>query len=675
MNQVVRRFNVLFMLIFFLFALLILRLTLLQLVDGELYAQSAANVNKKVYMTPGQRGWIYDRNGVPLAKNELVYSLSFLDEGFKKAQIEQVAINLEKIFQAYAEKDPRYKAFNRVTIMEKLDAGYAYVPKTEDPALRQTLIKETKSGTRFDPAEWALQDAPMMLYRHLPRKVVQDIPDVIMFQVQERMQDFPGIKVVIDAKRVYPYGMLAPYIIGYTRDIPENKVEDYISRGYTNFDRVGVTGVEASYEDVLHGLPGKTDVLMNNLTRRLETQEVYPPSPGANIVLSIDAAYQYTVEKILQEGIQYLNTRPVNPLPNVKEAMAVVLNPYTGDVLAMAKVPGYDLNVFDAPDFSTRYQQEVAGREQNVLVNGGYQPGSTFKMLTVMLALNEGLMRPDEKVLSTGGVKIGDRYLKDFKAGGHGWVDGKKALKESVNTYMYEVALRLARQAGSGNAYRAMFDHVRRVAQEFGLGALTGIDLNEEMVGYVTPNQNEFRQLGNLAQMMIGQYDGYTPIQLAQYVSAIANGGYRIRPHLVYSINEPEENSRTPGPPVQFIKGEVLGQVAIDPRWIRYVQEGMREVTQPGGTAYSVFQGLSVPVAAKTGTVQRGTGQTNGVMVGYAPYDRPEIAFVVIVPGGSGGADSAGPIARRLVAAYFGDEPLLPLAEVSKDASPGENHP
>ncbi|PTQ56748.1 MAG: Cell division protein FtsI [Peptidoglycan synthetase] [Candidatus Carbobacillus altaicus] len=675
MNQVVRRFNVLFMLIFFLFALLILRLTVLQLVDGELYAQAATNINKKVYTTPGQRGWIYDRNGVALAKNELVYSLSFLDEGFKKAQIEQIAINLEKIFQVYAEKDERYKAMNRVTIMEKLDAGYAYVPKTDDPTQRETLIKEAKDGTRFDPAEWELQDAPMMLYRHVPRKVAQDIPDTIMFQVQERMQDFPGIKVVVDARRVYPYGSLGAYIIGYTRDIPESKVEDYLPRGYTSFDRIGMTGVEASYEDVLHGLPGKTDVLMNNLTRRLETREVYPPSPGANIVLSIDAAYQHTVENILREEIKNLNTRPVNPLPNVKEAMAVVLNPYTGDVLAMAKVPGYDLNVFDAPDFSARYQTEVAGREQNVLVNGGYQPGSTFKMLTVMLALQDGLMRPDEKVLSTGGVKIGDRYLKDFKAGGHGWVDGKRALKESVNTYMYEVALRLARQAGPGNAYRTQFDHVREVAAQFGLGVLTGIDLNEEMVGYVTPDSSDFRQLGNLAQMMIGQYDGYTPMALAQYVSTIANGGYRVRPHLVYSVNEPEENSRTPGPPVYFVEGEVLGRVGIDARWIRYVQEGMREVTQPGGTAYAVFQGMNVPVAAKTGTVQRGTGQTNGVMVGYAPYDRPEIAFVVIVPGGSGGADSAGPIARRIVAAYFGDEPLLPLAGVPDEATRPENQP
>lgn len=644
-----RRFNLIFFLIFLLFVTLVLRLAFLQLVEGEKYVRAASQLSVKSLYTKATRGWIYDRNGEVLVNNIPVYSITFTDNNnLKKDQLIAIAEQLEKLLL------PVDKQYTRVKILEKMDVGYVYKRKEGITATNQSAEEE---NWRFNPDEWVLTESGINLPRYQPREIATDVPKEVMFYIEEHRPELPGVDVFVDSLRQYKKGNFATHILGYTRAIPREKVDDYLAKGYSPNDKVGITGVELYYEDQLRGKEGIKEVTINNQSKTMQTEEVLSQKPGNNLVLTIDWRYQKRVEEILEEGVKYLQTRPKDPLPNVNSAIAVVMDPKTGEIKALANYPSYDLNVWTSPDFNKRYSEEVAGKERNQAIAGAFAPGSTIKMLSVMIGLQEGIVTPNEKILSTGRYKVGNLYKGDFKAGGHGWVDARKAIKESVNTYMYEIAMRLAKRSGypaKKTSYIENFDLLRYYDHQFGLGVKTGIDLPGESIGWPA-NSTE---LGRLADAMIGQYDNFTPIQIVQYVSAIANGGYRMRPFVVKEIREPIANMDGPGKLLMTNEPEVLNKVEIDPEILKIVQEGMLEVTQPGGTAYSTFAGTPFRVAAKTGTVQRGGGNKNGLMVGYAPYDDPQMAFVVVVPGGIGGSDSAGPIARNLVDAFFGlDQP------------------
>lgn len=667
-----RRFNLIFFLIFILFVSLVLRLAFLQLVEGDKYVRASSQLSVKPLYTKATRGWIFDRNGEVLANNKPVYTVSFINENLSKDKLAEVAGKLEELLYPV---DQRY---TRVKILEKMDSGWVYTPKkkeesptkqpektpaeSDDQVTTNTgeadneeveiIVPEPEEPAwHFNPDDWNLvRYLDIKIPQYQPRTIIKDVPKEVMFYIEEHRTELPGVSVEIDSIRQYKKGDVATHILGYTKPIPANRVDEYLAKGYNPSDIVGVAGVEQYYEDQLRGTEGLKQVQVNNLLKTMQTEEIQSQKPGNNLVLTIDLKYQQKVEKILEDGVHYLQTRPKDPLPKVTSAIAVVMQPKTGEILALANYPDYDLNIYTSPDFSERYSTEVAGREQNLALAGYYSPGSTFKMLSVLIGLEQGLVGQYDRLPSNGSVLVGDRYLKDYKAGGHGPTDARKSLRESVNSYMYYLALRLANYPASKSLYKEKFSVVQYYQNQFGLGIKTGIDL---------PNEKEVlsggaKELGRLAHAMIGQYDSFTPIQIAQYVSTIANGGYRMRPHVVKEIREPVANLEGPGRLVTANEPEVLNQVNIKPENLKVVQEGMLEVTQPGGTGYRTFMGTPFKVAAKTGTVQRSGGNTNGLMVGYAPYDDPEIAFVVVVPGGIGGSDSAGPIARALVDAYYG---------------------
>jgi penicillin-binding protein 2 len=641
-----RRFNLIFFLIFILFVSLVLRLAYLQLVEGEKYVRAAEELSIKPVYTPATRGWIYDRNGEVLVNNKPVYTVTFLDENLKGEEILAIAEKLEKILM------PHYPSYNRARILERMDTGYLYQAKDRDRIKK----KEEAGDYSFDPDDWELVRYSPNLPRYLPRSIVTDVPKEVMFYIEEHRMDLPGVSVIVDSMRQYKKGAFATHILGYIKQVPANKADEYLAKGYDLSDKVGYAGVELTYEDQLRGTDGMKQVRINNQSKTIQAEEILSQKPGNNLVLTIDWKFQDKVEKILEEEVHKLQTREKDPLPEVKSAIAVAMNPKTGEILAMANYPDYDLNLWNSPDFGERYATEIAGRERNQSISGTFTPGSTIKMLSVLIGLEEKLISPTEKVLSTGQYRIGDRFKKDWKRGGHGWVDARKAIKESVNTYMYELAMRLADYPRSKSLYKQKFKVIDYYHSQFGLGVKTGIDLPFEETAW----KADSKELGRLADAMIGQYHNYTPIQLAQYVSAIANGGYRIRPHVVKEIREPVANMEGPGKLLMEIQPEVLNKVDIDPENLKVVQEGMLQVTQPGGTAYLRFAGLPIKVAAKTGTVERSGGNKNGLIVGYAPYEDPEIVFVVVVPGGTGGSDTAGPIARRILDAYFGFDQNAP---------------
>jgi cell division protein FtsI/penicillin-binding protein 2 len=348
-----------------------------------------------------------------------------------------------------------------------------------------------------------------------------------------------------------------------------------------------------------------------------------------------------------------LKKRPSTP-KELRDAHVLVLHPGTGEILAMASYPDYDLNLYyDREKFNEVWKTLILPNESNRFVGAAYPPASTYKPLSVMMALQEGLTNPSEVIMDRGGRKVGNVFMKNWKPGGHGPVNARRALQVSNNTYMYEMAVRLADRAINKNiSYIEQFSVLDYYNAQFGLGVKTGVDLPYESSGW--PNQNTY--YGNLAHALIGQYDLFTPMQLGQYVSTIANGGYRIRPHLVKEIRKGTTDLKKPGQTLTVMEPEFLNRVQIDPKWIKVVQEGMHLVTQPGGTASGTFRGLPFEVAAKTGTAQLGKKAENALMIGYAPFENPQLAFVVLVPNsitdGGHSSDASGPIARKILEAY-----------------------
>lgn len=492
------------------------------------------------------------------------------------------------------------------------------------------------------------------LASYIPRRVKVNISEKEMFQIEERRTELPGISVVLEPVRQImedPDGSaFGTHFLGYINAIRPESLKEYEAQGYNAIDRVGVTGLEAYYERYLRGKDGIMDVHVNKNSETVEKTMRQAPEPGNDLVLALDWRFQSKVEAILKEEVEAFKKKPSTP-KEFKDAHVLAMNPNTGEILAMASYPDYNLNLYyDRKEFNKQYASLILPNESNRFIYTPYPPASTYKPLSVMIALQEGLTTPNETIYDSGGLKVGTSYKRNWKAGGHGPVNARRALQVSNNTYMYEMAIRLAKKGKEG--WEKQFSVLDYYNAQFGLGVKTGVDLPGEKTGWENPNL----YYGNLADAMIGQYDLFTPMQIAQYVSTIANGGYRIRPHLVDEIRRGTTDPKKPGQTLTRIEPEVLNRVNIDPKYIQVVKEGMHMVTQPGGTVSRAFAGLPYNVAAKSGTAQTGKRAENALVVGFAPYENPQIVFVVVAPNslkdGTSSSDATGPIARRLLEAY-----------------------
>lgn len=490
---------------------------------------------------------------------------------------------------------------------------------------------------------------------YIPRRVKVNIKAEEMFQIEERRSELPGISVILEPLREIHKDTdntagFGTHFLGYIKPIRPEMLAEYVAQGYSRTDMVGETGLERFYERTLRGKDGASEVHVNKDSQTVEKRKKREPEPGNDLVLAMDWKFQSKVESILKNHIEELKKRPSTP-KELRDAHVLVMNPNTGEILAMASYPDYDLNLYyDQEKFNKEWKTLILPNELNHFIGASYPPASTYKPLSVMMALQEGLTTPSDIVYDRGGLKVGNVYMRNWRAGGHGAVNARRALQVSNNTYMYEMAIRLANRAK--NNYKEQFSVLDYYNAQFGLGVKTGVDLPYESSGW--PNPNSF--YGNLAHALIGQYDLFTPMQLGQYVSTIANGGYRIRPHLVKEIRKGTTDLKKPGQTLSVMETEVLNRVQIDPKLIKVAQEGMHLVTKQGGTASSTFRGLPFEVAAKTGTAQLGKTAENALMVGYAPFQNPQLAFVVLVPSsirdGGHSSDASGPIARKILDAY-----------------------
>lgn len=459
---------------------------------------------------------------------------------------------------------------------------------------------------------------------------------------------YPGVELVPYLTRRYPYGDLFGHVIGYVGRVDKQDLEK-LGEGTAAFSHTGKSGIERFYDAQLRGEIGYEQIETNVEGRIIGSLGRIPAKPGTDLRLSIDADLQRAA------GLAFGDLT----------GSAVVIDPRSGEVLAMVSLPTYDPNLFvngiSHTDYR-RFMDDPARPLFNRNVLGGVAPGSTLKPLLTLAGLDSGLRTPEDRVLSTGEFRIPGqrRGYRDSHGGGHGWTDARKAIGDSVNTYYYRLSLDMGIRK---------FDEYLSL---YGFGAPSGIDLAGE-TGGILPSpawkaKNAKKQgpwyLGDTVISSIGQgFWKATPLQLAQSTAALANGGLLRRPHLVSATREDFDK------PWTMLKQPAPRAISRSAAHLQVVREGMiRTVHGPGGTARVISGGLPYRIAGKTGTAQvisrRGNVSLDprklpmhlrhrALFIGYAPADDPAIALAVVVEGGGYGASTAAPIARKIFDAWL----------------------
>lgn len=583
------RLDLLGLIVIFVFVALVSRLGYLQVVQGKNYARLADGNRIKLIPVMAPRGSFYDRNGVPLVTNRPGFTVSL------------VPIS-GPIPDAVIDKIAAIVGVNAAEIKAKI---------------------AQQSGS-FEPI-----------------RVKSDIGPDIVTKIEERRAELPGVVIEIQPIRNYINNELAAHVFGYVSEINDQELEKKKAEGYKTGDIVGKFGLERVYDKELRGRDGGGQVEVDVTGRPVQVLGRKEVAPGNDLVLTIDYRIQKAAEEAIDEQLHLLQTKLGNP--NAKAAAAVVINPKTGEILAMVSRPTFNPNLFAGGISSKDWKlinENPFHPMDNKAISGEYPPGSTFKIVTGTAALELGKVTPEEKILDTGthwlipkGNAMGEAL---------GWISFKDALSKSDNVYFYEMGNRLG------------IDNLEKYARMFGLGDFTGINLPGESDGLVANRRykekvyGEDWYLSETFDAAIGQgFQLATPLQMAVVMSEIANGGQRYRPYLVSKVLSPS------GETVQTFAPEVRGTVQISDRTLKLVRQALQEVALEGGTAAWVFNGFPVSIAGKTGTAENSHGDDHGLFVAYAPYEDPRVAIAVIVEQGGFGSDSAAPIARKILEAAF----------------------
>lgn len=608
------------------------RLYYLQVVEADRYATLADENRINLRLLAPPRGRIIDRFGRPLAENQQNYRLQLVPEDVKGSEIEEVLTHVQKI----------------VTLTE---------------SDRRRIVREVRRNRAF---------VPVTLKENLSWSEVA--------RIEINAPDLPGLMIDVGRSRRYPYGPEAAHVLGYVAAVSEKDLDEDPLLKLPGF-RVGRAGIEKVHDLDLRGTGGSSEVEVNAFGRMIRELSRREGQPGAEVMLTLDMGLQEYIAKRLGE----------------ESASVVVMDVRNGDVLAMVSNPSYDSNDFNRGLSSGEWQQLV-NNERSPLINksiaGVYSPGSTFKMMVLLAALEKGVISPDHKIHCSGEYELGDAKFHCWKRHGHGFVDAMEAITESCDVYFYEIAKRTG------------IDRIAATARKFGLDMPTGIDLPGEQGGLIPTRdwkratRDEPWHQGETVIAGIGQgFVLLTPLQMALMTARLANGGRAITPHLTRAIGGNAGGPRQPAD---------VPSMNIPPGHLAIVTEAMnRVVNHPTGTARRSETGIEeFPMAGKTGTVQvrriskleREQGvrknedlpwkyRDHALFVGFAPVENPRYAISVVVEHGGGGSSTAAPIARDvLVEAYNRRSagPGLPIAyddrprngnNETADASSGDQTP
>ncbi len=473
-------------------------------------------------------------------------------------------------------------------------------------------------------------------------------------QLTIKLHRLPGVSLATTNKRLYANlsNWLATtsstlslnslsLILGYTGKISPTELEKYKESGYSPLDYIGKVSLEAYYETDLRGTNGSKQVEVDALGNEKAIISQQNPIDGRHLVLNIDARLQAKLEEIMRQHLARIGGR---------RAAAIVINPQNGAILAMVSQPSFDNNSFSLGIKQADYDALKNDPDTPLLnraISGEYPSGSTIKPIIAAAALEEKIITPSTSFLSTGGLRVGQWFFPDWKAGGHGWTNVTKAIAESVNTFFYYIGGGYEDFTGLG------VERLGQYLQSFGLGRPTGIDLTGETSGFVPTAEwkeqttGEPWYIGDTYHLAIGQ--GYllvTPLQVANYTTAFANGGRIYQPRVVQEILNND------GSIYEVKEPKIIAENMVSPENIETVRQAMRQ-TVVSGSAQSL-KSLPVAVAGKTGTAQFDSRKpSHSWFTGFAPFDNPQIVLTVLVEEGGESTDSAVPIAKDFWQWYF----------------------
>lgn len=653
------RMNVLFFSIFVIFSVLIFRLGYLQIVKGEDYVRMLERKEEVPVNTSVPRGRIYDRYGRMLVNNHPEKAITYTKmQTTKTTEMLEIAEQLAQLIEKPTTRvTPRDK--EDFWILRNREDAYAKVPKEEQDKIR--LENEDWSDKQFDQEIERLvreriseEDLNAMseeeleilaIYRemaagyNLSPQIIkgEDVTADEFARVSERLSDLKGVNTTTDWKRE----KLAPLaLLGRTttplRGIPNDRLNYFLARDYSRNDRVGESYFEAQYEELLQGQKAVVKNITDKSGAVVDTVTTYEGKPGYDLVTTIDSELTEKVEPLVEKHLRQLSQ---NGYSTMDRAFVVLMNPKTGEILSMVgkkyeENPDTGANEivdFSYGAFTTAY--EAGSSIKAATVAAGYQYGK--------IGIGQGFYDAPTKIA---GMKKYSYFNKNGLA--NVYLNEISALERSSNIYMFNIASLIGgRSSLTERGFQITddaFDKMRYVYQQFGLGSSTGIDLPNEETGVVGTMGK--KEPGKLLDFSIGQYDTYTPLQMAQYISTIANDGYRVKPHMLKEVREPSPDGETFGALVQEESPTVLNRINNSDAEIRQIQAGLRQVvTGAWGTANAAFKDAKYSVAAKTGTaevpyVNKDRGFTSRVETmnltntGYAPYDDPEVAYAVILP-------------------------------------------
>ena len=579
------------------FGLLLARFVWLQVLQHDAYRAKAEENRIAIVPLPPNRGLVLDRNGEVLARNYLAYTLEIFP-----AQVRNLEATISQL-AAYVDIQPR------------------------DRARFRKLLQETKNAESL-PIRTRLTDEEVA-------------------RIAANRWRFTGADIRARLFRQYPHGDLASHVVGYigritTADL-ERLEEMEVAANYRGTDYIGKAGVEASYQQELHGATGFERLEIDAAGRGVRSLSRTPAQAGNNVALTLDIRLQEIAERAFGE----------------RRGALVAIEPATGAVLAFVSRPGYDPNLFVDGIDPQSWEALMSSPDRplnNRAIAGLYPPGSTFKPFMALAALELGKRTPASVIQDPGYFVFGDRRFRDSKPGGHGTVDLYKSIVVSSDVYYYMLANDMGIEAIAGFMGR------------FGFGARTGIDLDGEVTGvlpspewkharFSQPEQQKWYP-GETISIGIGQgYNSYTPLQLAQALATLANNGAMYRPRLVSHIDNPRTGER------QYVEPQLVRQVGLRPEHVAFVKRAMAGVTTEG-TGRWAFAGAQYTSGGKTGTAQV-IGMKQGekyeeekvaerlrdhsLYIAFAPLESPKIALAVLVENGGFGARAAAPIARTVL--------------------------
>ncbi len=685
------------------FLVLVARLYQLQVVQGPSF-RSAANANRlRRIDLPPPRGVIYDSRGEILARNRPSFGLAIVPEDLPaddlSTEVDERALAIRKLLLLLqADRDPEIA-------LQLGETLFLFLGRTDfTQTLRRAGIEVTFRVVNVSVAE-DTPDGPVvhevptiipdlsrplpltglaaLLYRAVelksqgsalePVPILERLEREQAFAIAEELYQIPGVRVLEEPVREYPYREVVGHVLGFLGPIPAGALSLYQERGYTDInEQVGLNGLEYTYQDALRGQPGRKFVEVDILGREVRTVgQPVEPVPGFNLRLSLDIRLQEVMYEALARKAEEVNA------PN---AVAIAMDPKTGAILGMVSLPSFDNNIFSegiGEDYLALEQDERRPLI-NYAIGGLYPPGSTFKLVSATAALAEGVITPYTVIVDNGPIYLPNRFFPDDPEQAQKFVSWNHKLGIVHGPLTVVDAMRLSNDIFFYLIGGGFPDQMKGLGEErlakwtrlFGFGELTGIDLPGEVAAPVPDDQWKRQRLaeswttGDSYNMAIGQ--GYmlaTPLQVLVSTAAVANGGRVIQPRLAQELIDAE------GQVVWRAEPTVIRELPVSPELLRFVQRGMwAAVNEPGGTAIA-SQVEGVAVAGKTGTAEfcewdpeiedcayrdeEDNLPFHAWYVAYAPYEDPEIALVVFLYNGGEGSAVAVPVAQEILDAYF----------------------